>query len=82
MALRRVKRLGTGNAPGAQGVRGRLQQRCAAFPVIERGLQRGRNLRHGQALREIAAHNDEGAVTASGFEGGEFHGANLGKIRR
>ena len=54
---------------------------ATAKAFIELGLQRGRNQRHGQALREIAAQNDEGAVTASGFEGGEFHGENLGENR-
>ena len=42
-------------------------------PVVQRLLQRSRNLAHRLAEREIAADDRQGAVTTAVLEGGKLH---------
>jgi hypothetical protein len=43
------------------------------FPLLESGLKCRGDVGHFDPVGEVAADDDQGAVTAGGFYGGEFH---------
>ena len=49
------------------------QQRHAPRPVVERLLQRTREMRYGQRARQAAIHEDQLAVASAVAQSGEFH---------
>ena len=67
-----VERLAFDGA-AVQGFVGQAQLRLGAGPVVQRGLQGAGDGRDGAAAHQVAADDDECAVTAALLEGGEFH---------
>lgn len=59
-----------------------LQLRRHETPVVEHLLQAVGDAGGVVGEREVARHDDELAVAGAVLEGGEFHGAVLGKRRR
>src|SRR5450830_1015360 len=74
MAQAGVKRLGVRLLAGVQGCVDLLQPGRDGFPVIESRLQGGRNGSRTHIARQVAADDDQGAIAAAVFQGGEFHG--------
>ena len=64
---------GVRGAAGVQRCRQLRELRRLRVPVVQHGLQVGRDLRGRDRVLEISADDDQLAVTATGLEGCKFH---------
>ena len=50
-------------------------------PILQRGLQRRRDIRHFRRPAKVVRHHDQRAVATTGFERPELHAATSGLVR-